>query len=124
MSQPVKLSDELIVDARVAGKVWTRSIAGQVEFWAQLGRALEPLLNGVQAMSILQRGAARPLIDLLQEVDTPEGQQRLQRHLEQRPFPHYAAHPNRPGLLIRTGEDGQQVIGRFIKRQFTAVGDE
>ncbi|PIX46733.1 MAG: hypothetical protein COZ06_16555 [Armatimonadetes bacterium CG_4_10_14_3_um_filter_66_18] len=31
MSQPVKLSDTLVLDARVAGEAFQRSIAGQVE---------------------------------------------------------------------------------------------
>ena len=38
MSQPVKLSDSLVLDARLAGEAVERSIAGQVEFWARLGR--------------------------------------------------------------------------------------
>ncbi len=37
MSQPVKLTDALVLDARIAGEVVERSIAGQVEFWARLG---------------------------------------------------------------------------------------
>ena len=44
MSQAVKLSDALVLDARVAGEVVERSIAGQVEFWARLGRSVEVLL--------------------------------------------------------------------------------
>jgi len=42
MSQPVKISDELILDARLTAEIAERSIAGQIEFWAQLGRAIEP----------------------------------------------------------------------------------
>ena len=38
MSQPVKLSDGLVLDARLTGEVFQRSIAGQIEFWARLGR--------------------------------------------------------------------------------------
>jgi hypothetical protein len=33
MSQPVKLSDALVLDARLAAEVQERSIAGQVEYW-------------------------------------------------------------------------------------------
>ena len=40
MSQPVKVSDALMLDARVAGEIVERSMAGQIEFWAKLGRAL------------------------------------------------------------------------------------
>jgi hypothetical protein len=35
MSQPVKISDELIGDARRIAAIAERSIAGQIEFWAQ-----------------------------------------------------------------------------------------
>ena len=33
MSQPVKISDELILDARLTAEIAERSIAGQIEFW-------------------------------------------------------------------------------------------
>lgn len=45
MSQPVKLSDELVLDARLAAESFERSIGGQIEFWAQLGRAVDTLLH-------------------------------------------------------------------------------
>ena len=51
MSQPVKISDELLLDARLTGEVAERSIAGQIEFWAHLGRAIEPLLAGSRALA-------------------------------------------------------------------------
>ncbi len=57
MSQPVKISDELILDARLTAEIADRSIAGQIEFWAQLGRALEPLLEG--SAHLLYVGPAR-----------------------------------------------------------------
>jgi hypothetical protein len=119
MSMPVKVSDALVLDARLAGEAMERSIAGQVEFWARLGRAIDPLLNGAQAMAISRRGAARPLADLLADVEAPEGRQRLDRVLAATPFPHYVAHPDRPGLLIRVAEDGTRVTGRFVQRVFT-----
>jgi hypothetical protein len=40
MSSPVRLSDELILDIRLAGKTLQRSISGQVEFWANLERGI------------------------------------------------------------------------------------
>ncbi len=121
MSMPVKLSDALVLDARLAGKAMERSIAGQVEFWARLGRAIDPLLNGGQAMAISRRGAARPLAELIAEVEKPAGRDRLARHLAARPFPHYEAHPSRPGVLIRIAADGSRTAGRFVNRVFTPV---
>ncbi|MDP6722534.1 MAG: hypothetical protein QGF59_27975, partial [Pirellulaceae bacterium] len=61
MSQPVKLSDELVCDARLTGKVSERSIAGQIEFWAQLGRALEPILRGDRVVALRRASADRAL---------------------------------------------------------------
>lgn len=123
MSMPVKLSDALVLDARLAGEVMERSIAGQVEFWARLGRAIDPVLNGAQAMAASQRGTALPLAELLAGVETPAGQQRLAQHLAGQPFPHYEPHPGRPGLLVRTSADGVRTVGRFVQRTFTPVTD-
>jgi hypothetical protein len=58
MSQPVKLSDELVLDVRLTSEVAERSIAGQIEYWAQLGRAIEPLLQGAQALALRRGGEA------------------------------------------------------------------
>jgi hypothetical protein len=45
LSQPVKVSDALLLDARIAGEAVERSIAGQIECWAKIGRTLEPILR-------------------------------------------------------------------------------
>lgn len=123
MSMPVKLSDALVLDARVAGEVMERSISGQVEFWARLGRAIDPLLNGAQAMSVSRRGAARALADLIAEVGQDTGNERLADHLAGLPYPRYEPHPDRPGVLIRTMADGTRTVGRFVQRVFTPVTD-
>jgi hypothetical protein len=47
MSQAVHLSDELIDDARTTAARAERSIASQIEFWARIGRAFEPLVDRV-----------------------------------------------------------------------------
>ena len=123
MSMPVKLSDSLVLDARLAGDAMERSISGQVEFWARLGRAIDPVLNGAQAMAASQRGSARSLSELLDEVEAPAGRQRLAAHVAGLPFPHYEPHPDRPGALVRTGADGTRTVGRFVNRVFTPITD-
>ena len=120
MSQPVKLSDNLVLDARLTGEVAERSIAGQIEFWAKLGRAVEPLLQGVQAMALGRAGAAKPLSACLDSVDSPAGRRRVMEHLQSRPYPHYEP-ADTPGLLIRISADGKRTLGRFVNRQFQAV---
>ncbi|TVS11889.1 MAG: hypothetical protein EA424_23255 [Planctomycetaceae bacterium] len=121
MSQPVKLSDELVLDARLTAEIAQRSIAGQVEYWARLGRAIEPLLQGAQALALCRAGATRPLSECLESVDSPEGRQRVVEHLASQPFPHYEPAPEARGLLVRIEADGTRTRGRFINRQFQEV---
>jgi hypothetical protein len=121
---PVKLSDGLVLEARLAGEAMERSIAGQVEFWARLGRALDPLLNGAQVLALRRRGEQRSLAELIAEVDSPQGRERLETHLSARPYPHYTPHPERAGFLVRTDADGTLTTGRFVQRVFTPVHDE
>lgn len=121
MSQPVKLSDELVLDARLTAEIAQRSIAGQVEYWARLGRAIEPLLQGAQALALCRAGAARPLSECLESVDSPEGRRRVAEHLANQPFPHYEPARDVPGMLVRVEADGTRTVGRFVNRQFQEV---
>ncbi len=80
MSQPVKLSNSLVLDARLAGEAMERSIAGQVEFWARLGKSLEMVLEGAQVMALQQAGNVRPLAECLESADSAVGRERLETH--------------------------------------------
>lgn len=121
MSQPVKLSDRLVLDARLTAETAERSIAGQIEFWAKLGRAVEPLLEGVQAMALSRAGSVRPISECLESADSTEGRERVADHLETLPYPHYEQ-AETPGLLIRISADGSRSLGRFVNRRFEVVG--
>jgi hypothetical protein len=102
-----------------------RSIAGQVEYWAQLGRAVDRLLGGQQAMRLRQSGKAESLFDALVSVDTEEGRARVKAYLAGRPFPHFESfkgeNKGEKGLLVRIDEDGTRTVGRFVNREFTPV---
>ena len=121
MSQPVKLSDSLVLDARMAGNLLERSIAGQIEFWAQLGQAVEPLLQGTTVMALRKAGKVQPLSACLTTVDSPEGRRRVVDYLDTRPFPHYEPAPDQPGVLIRIDADGTRTTGRFVDRRFQSI---
>lgn len=41
MSTAVKISDDLFAKAKVSSKVFKRSIAGQIEYWAKIGQIVE-----------------------------------------------------------------------------------
>jgi hypothetical protein len=121
MSQPVKLSDEIVLDARLIGEIAERSIAGQIEFWAHLGRAIEPLLEGDRALALRRAGGVRRLSECLASVDSDDGRQRVSAYLQSRPFPHYEQEPDRPGVLVRIEENGTRTVGRFVNREFRST---
>ena len=118
MSQPVKLSDALVLDARVVSGVAERSIAGQIEFWANLGRAIEPVLDGARALALARSGKVRPLSKCLADADSPAGRKRVSEYLASVPYPHYEAAPRRAGLLVKIDANGRRTLGRFISRRF------
>src|ERR1017187_6234811 len=121
MSQPVKVSDALVLDARLMGEATQRSIAGQIEFWARLGRAIETLLRGDQMLALCKAGKAKPLSACLQSVDSAEGHKRLAEHLKSLPYPHFEPAPGSAGLLVRIEANGKRTTGRFVNRKFQPV---
>jgi len=117
MGQPVKLSESLVLDARLTGEVAERSIAGQIEFWAGLGRGVESLLRADKALALKKRGEAMPLSACLKSVNTRAGQARLSAVLAARPYPHFETAPTL-GMLVKIDEDGTRTTGRFVNREF------
>jgi hypothetical protein len=69
MSQPVELSDDLMRDAGLASKASGLTIAGQIEHWARIGRAVDAMLR-TNEVSVLKR---RPLSCALTVAETAEG---------------------------------------------------
>ena len=118
MNHPVKLSAALVLDARLTGQAVRRSIAGQIEFWANVGRAIEPLLQGTVALALCRAGKACPLSDALESVDSAEGRERLSKYLANQPYPHYEPVPGSAGMLIRMEANGKRTVGRFVNRRF------
>ena len=121
MGQPVKLSDKLVLDARIVGETTERSIAGQVEFWARLGRAIEPVLRTEEVLRLKQRGETIPLSACLTDVDTAAGRERVKSSLATRPYPRFEPALGRPGLIVKIDEDGTRTAGRFVNRKFQPV---
>ena len=118
MSQPVKLSDSLVLEARLVGAAQERSIAGQVEFWAKLGRSLEDLLCARELRAFRAGATQQSLTELVESIDKAEGRARLKAYLESEPYPHFEPHPTRKGLLVRIEADGRRTTGRFVNREF------
>ena len=116
----MKVSDALILEARLVSEIAERSITSQIEYWARLGMAVEPLLRGEEVLALQKAGTATPLSKCIESVDSSKGRQRVVDHLKSQPYPHYEA-ASRPGLLVKIDADGTHTVGRFINRKFKAV---
>jgi len=121
MPQPVKISDALLLDARLASETMNRSIAGKIEFWAQLGRSVERLMNGQEIHRLRTFAPPPKLSEIMASISQPSGRARLQAVLDAKPFPHFRAVPGDRTLMERIDEDGTRTIGRFIQREFVPV---
>jgi hypothetical protein len=121
MSQPVKLSDQLVWEARVAGKIMERSIAGQVEYWARLGQITDKAMGGRQEQALRRAVSLESILEIVASVDTPEGRRRGAEYLKGLPYPHFEGDPKRRDLLIKIDADGTRTRGRFVDREFRAV---
>ena len=70
MSSAVKISDDLLVSARIYAKTFHRSAAGQIEYWAKIGRLAEEnpdlpfhFIQGVLiSMEELKAGQVEPYV--------------------------------------------------------------
>ena len=76
MPSAVKLSDEIVATARKEAGLMKRSIAGQVEYWAELGRCVEAaglvdyasvraVLEGQGSVQSLEPAETRLYLELL-----------------------------------------------------------
>ncbi|WP_158265393.1 TA system antitoxin ParD family protein [Blastopirellula marina] len=120
MSEPIQLSEALVNEARTSSELAQRSVASQIEFWAQLGQVIEPLLYGDPSLPRKNQEDARSLEEALSMVDSAEGRASLKAYLAELPFPHYEPTSD-PSLLIRIEADGSRTTGKFVSGTFVAV---
>jgi hypothetical protein len=125
MGMPVKLSDELVESAREEATNTDRSITGQIEHWAKIGRSVETVLRhqDVQALkrsplSAPLTGVARQAIQsALAKVAAETDRRALERSLKTGRTV-YQSDPAGSGLTERIEPDGRRTLGRFANRRF------
>lgn len=118
MGQPVKLSGQLVSDARSCAELTERSIAGQIEYWAGIGRAMDAMMRLNNVLALKKSVTIGMILERLAQVDTPTGRQQVKETLARKPFPHYERVDDRPGFLVRIDADGTRTVGRLVGRQF------
>ena len=73
MSQSLRLSDELVNEAKEKGKLFHRSPPQQIEHWAAIGRILEPALSYEVQEKVAHWGSEDDIEQLMSDVESKSG---------------------------------------------------
>ena len=125
MGMPVKLSDELVESAREEAANTDRSITGQIEHWAKIGRSVETVLRHQEVQTLkrsplnarLTSGARHAIQAALARVVAESDRRLLARNLQMGRTV-YQSDPAGSGLTERIEPDGSRTLGRLIDRRF------
>ncbi len=127
MPTAIKISTELAEEARAAAVDADRSLTGQIEHWARIGKSIEPRLSSA-AVAALKRsggelsaledaeGRARVLAALASFRDTPRDE--IAAHLGLREKVLFEPDPDYPDGLVKINPDGSRVPGILEGRVF------
>lgn len=121
---PVKLSGELVEEARNSAKLFHRSLTAQIEHWAAIGRAIESQVSGEALTGLLGRmggtmrigrvadaGQRQQIVAVLAEFlgHSPDDGAWL-REISARGVPLYGSEPGEPGTIVQLNSDGSRKI--------------
>ena len=130
MASPMRLDGNLIHEAESVAERNKRSVPKQIEYWAELGRAVERVLSPNDVIAIsqglveVQLVAPKPLRAEADDVFAALEQDRSQGALAARVTRaaiSYEASTSRAGLLDRIYADGRRDTGRFVAGEFQIV---
>lgn len=132
MTTAVRLDDILVRYAAAEGAVNRRSTPKQIEYWAEIGRAVAGEVSAEDLIAILQgirQVKVEPVVaesltsdDLWAEVDQARESGDLGRAIG-RGRTVYQASGNKPGYLEAIYADGSREVGEFRNGRFEALSD-
>lgn len=82
-----------------------------------------PMIEGL-AERVLRSADLHAVEAALSLAVGPNAKTLLDTHLKSLPFPHYEPVPGKPAWIVQVREDGLRTVGRFVDRQFVAIGGE
>lgn len=129
MASPMRLDSALIVAAEKEAVIQKRSIPKQIEFWAELGKAVEQIIGFDDVIAItqgLKRIELEPLVsspvdpdEVFDNLETRRASGTLSKNVTSAAF-YYEASKNHPGFLDRVNSaSGKRKTGRFQNGEFT-----
>lgn len=128
MASPLRLDAALIAAAEREAAVQKRSIPKQIEFWAELGKAVEHVIGMDDVVAITQglkrielENLISPTVDadeIFGSLEKSRDGGRLSENVTAAPV-YFEASLRRPGLLDRvTAATGVRETGRFENGEF------
>jgi hypothetical protein len=128
----IKISAELAAATRIAAKAADRSLTGQIEHWAKIGRAAELQLSTGAVQALKQTAHTAPsaaternweqLTAALESVHRGEQFTATRHYLQQQDQPLYEADPSDPEGIVQVQPDGSRRRGSMVNRQFQPLG--
>ena len=131
IGSPVKVADELAAAAKEAAKLANRSMAKQIEHWAQLGCAVEQLVKNSDVTAFKAHLAdpsdtgniaqARASLErLVQSLVDRTGRDAARTSISETREPVYEAVPGRADRVAQVWPDGHRIVGRLVGQEFVA----
>ncbi len=124
MGLPLRISDDIVLQAREEAETSERSVTSQIEHWVRLGMAVEAVLSHPEARELKRRGKALTLEQAHALAHSPRGRERARQHLAGRTQPLYESDPADPSVVVRVSADGSRTRGRLVNRTFVPEGPE
>jgi len=126
-SHPMRLDQKLLEAATRAGEIYKRSPPRQIEYWAELGRAVADQVDPVDLLK-LQQGLVRLTLQpvasspvdaetVLEDLRAARASKRLSGQVTGARV-RYQASTRYPGLLDQLLADGRRRVGRFVSGHF------
>lgn len=128
MGSPMRLSPDLVAAAEREGAIQKRSIPKQIEFWAELGKAVEHVLGMDDVIAItqgLKKIDVEPIPsvpvspdDVFDSLETDRVNGLLSEKVSAAPV-YYEASQSRIGYLDRVDSvTGKRETGQFLNGEF------
>ena len=128
MASPLRLSTALVEAAEKEGALQKRSAPKQIEFWAELGKAVDGVIDAADVVAVIQglrkikvepvKSMAVDSRDVFDSLETIRESGGLAEKVTSAAV-YYEASLSRPGLLDRvSSRTGERQTGQFYKGVF------
>jgi len=118
MGTSLKLSDDLVNEARHEAEAADRSLTSQIEHWARLGRSVESALRHEDVLALKRASPTRrALLAVVRRIASDNQRTDLSATLKDGRTVYQDAGE---GRVERIERDGTRTVGRFVDRRFVA----